>query len=356
MLKKILVRSCVSTLALGVVVTATPAYAGFEWVRPSSADSVYVPPATTLPAPPPLAHSGATGMPDIISPVIISGDTAPSSPSSPPATLSSAPVPLLPPVSPASAAAPASPSVAPLGGASAGRNRVDLATATIGVPPSVGDDVVRGFASQVPLTLALRQILPAAYSFSLDQDVDMDTQVSYKGGKPWRETLGDVLGSVGLTSHDQGNVVTVSRASTAGVVMPPQVTKAAVESSALVPLSSAPAISAAPVLSKDVMPEMPLVDVGAGSGAGSWTAQRGDTLRKVLSAWCQRAGVELQWLAEYDYPVEASAHFNGGFEDALRGLLAGFEGAHPQPTAELHADSAAGQGVLVVQTRGNSSN
>ena len=81
---------------------------------------------------------------------------------------------------------------------------------------------------------------------------------------------------------------------------------------------------------------------------------RGDTLHKVLSDWCQHSNVELQWQAEYDYPVEASAHFEGKFEDAVRGLLAGFDGARPQPVAELHANRGAGQRVLVVQARGNS--
>jgi hypothetical protein len=85
-----------------------------------------------------------------------------------------------------------------------------------------------------------------------------------------------------------------------------------------------------------------------------WTVQRGETLRKVLTAWCGKAGVELKWLAEYDYPVEASAHYNGGFEEAVRSLFAGFDGARPQPIGELHVNPRAGQDVLVVQARGNS--
>jgi hypothetical protein len=97
--------------------------------------------------------------------------------------------------------------------------------------------------------------------------------------------------------------------------------------------------------------EIPSVNVNSAEG---WTAERGDTLRKVLIDWCRHAGVELQWLAEYDYPIEASAHFNGGFEDAVRNLLAGFDSARPQPIGELHTNPNAGQKVLVVQARGNS--
>ncbi len=42
------------------------------------------------------------------------------------------------------------------------------------------------------------------------------------------------------------------------------------------------------------------------------------------------------------------------FEEAVRNLLSGFEGSHPQPVAELHINPRLGQTVLIVQTRGNS--
>jgi len=317
MLKKIFLKSCVSVLALGVVIVATPACAGFEWVPPSSGAAAYQPSVSGSPvAPLSLAPSVvvspappvATTMPEVISPVIISGVPKPTS--------------------------------MPLEPVPTAHAKIDFATATIGVPASTGAEIVQGFASQVPLVLALRQVLPAGYVFSLDQDVDMDVLVSYKGGKSWHETLGDMLQPVGLVSHEQGMTVTVSRAPASAVAMPPRAMKQSVE---------APSLAMTPVLAPVSHNE-----VLASSNGGGWSVQRGETLRKVLTEWCQQAGIELQWLAEYDYPVEASAHFNGEFEEALRGLLAGFEAARPQPIAELHTNSRAGQSVLVVQARGNS--
>ena len=85
----------------------------------------------------------------------------------------------------------------------------------------------------------------------------------------------------------------------------------------------------------------------------SWDAERGDSLRKVIERWARRADVEINWMAEYDYPLQASVHFTGTFEDAVRNLLTGFETAHPQPVAELHSNTRMGQTVLVVTTRGN---
>ena len=322
MLRKIFIKSCVSVLAIGVVVSAMPAYAGFEWV-PSDAGIAYPPAVSGGYAAAPQSPSVATNMPEVISPVVISG----------------------------------APKPAPLEVVPVGRDRVDLATATIGSSPaSAGGDVVRGFASQIPLVLALRQVLPAGYGFSLDQDVDMDVLVSYKGGKPWRETLGGMLDSVGLVSHEQGTSVAIGHVSVGVVTAPPRVVvKPMAEAPALV-VSSVP-VAVVPAFNNrssfSVVPAMPSDVPVVDGGSGGWTVQRGDTLRKALTEWCQRSGVELQWLAEYDYPIEASAHFSGGFEDALRGLLAGFESARPQPVAELHANSSAGQSVLVVQARGN---
>ena len=318
---KILALSCgTATLALGLVLSATSAYAGFQWVAPNSSAAYQLP---AYQAPAPRAYSSAplsaTNAPEVISPVIISGD------------VKQAQTPL-PPLSPITLS-------------SKEGSKVDLATATISAAPSSteaspsapsGADVVQGFALQVPLALALRQVLPIGYSFSIDQGIDMDTLVSYKGGKAWRETLNTMLAPEGLASHEQGTVVTISRNGASVVDKAPLLSRQPVGTlgNFRAPLETAPPVNV--------------------SSADGWSAERGDTLRKVLTDWCRRSGVELKWQAEYDYPIEASAHFNNGFEDAVRNLLAGFDGARPQPIGELHSNSSAGQRVLVVQARGNS--
>ncbi len=326
------------SLALAAILSATPASAGFQ--LNSSGGVVQS-----------SAPRGASDMPEVISPIVISGEKQPaqvalpsrapdvslSSPSTAPVTLSSAPQPALAPPAP-----PTSP--------------VDVSNAT-----------VRGFALQVPLALALRQLLPVGYSFYIDQDVDMNTLVSYRGGRPWPETLKTMLAPVGLVDQIQGTVVTVSRVPGASSAPPPSAPPAAAvpiaEKSPLLPPPSTtsktigqltvPASSSMRFSEPAPMPN-PSPLGGAYGGGEVWSAQRGDTLHKVLVNWCRKANVELQWLSEYDYPLQASSNFNGGFEDAVRGLLSGFENAQPQPVGELHANSSAGQMVLVVQVRGNS--
>ncbi len=319
------------TLAVAFAVTAMPAYAGFEWVAPNDTAPRQLPPEVTyIPSPPPsmATSSVATNGPEIISPVVITGTGNTNAPS-----VDMAPATHVLPI-PRSLPKPTEPAV-----------KTDLATTTISIAPDAPADNVRGFASQIPLALAIRQIVPAGYDFSLDQDVDMNTLVSYKGGKPWRDTLRDALTPVGLTAHEQGLSVTVSRA-TEPVKMTP------VADMALPAIAPAKNVTRDPyvVISSNNDQSM---SASPATMQDNWTAQRGDTLHKVLKDWCARAGVELQWKAEYDYPVEGSAHFSSSFEDAVRNLLMGFDGARPQPIGELHTNTNAGQMVLVVQTRGN---
>lgn len=305
------------SLALAAVLLASPASAGFQMGSGGTAVQ------SSAPRP-------ASDMPEVISPIVISGEPQPVSLSAPPpapAVLPSAPAPTFQP--------PAAPAV------------------------DVSNAVVRGFASQVPLALAMRQLLPVGYTFYIDQDVDTNVLVSYRGGRPWPETLKSMLAPVGLVDQIQGTVVTVSRVPSGAPAMPIAETTPLTQPAPAAPRTigqlTIPATSAPPPPQRFAAPaplaSAPMTPYAA---AESWSAQRGDTLHKVLTAWCRKANVELQWLSEYDYPLQASVSFSNGFEDAVRGLLSGFENAQPQPVGELHASSIAGQMVLVVQVRGNS--
>lgn len=59
-------------------------------------------------------------------------------------------------------------------------------------------DVIDGFGKDLPLALALRQVVPARYAFSFGQGVNAGTKVSWVGGKPWNEVLEATLTPIGL--------------------------------------------------------------------------------------------------------------------------------------------------------------
>ncbi|MER2519572.1 MAG: TcpQ domain-containing protein [Bdellovibrionales bacterium] len=238
--------------------------------------------------------------------------------------------------------------------------------------------VVKGFASKVPLAVALRQILPNGYAFSIDPNVDMGTLISFQGGRPWRETLQESIVPAGLVMRERGQMVAIgypSGKSASGV--PSSRVKSSRSGVATQVSDSEPSryqMGTAPRdlggveqeggFSADVSDDgyAPQARMSPSysdtvstqvSGPRVWTAARGASLRRILESWCARAHVEFNWLAEYDYPLQASATFRGTFEDAVRSLLIGFENAQPQPVASLHANPRLGQMVLVVQSRGN---
>ena len=243
-----------------------------------------------------------------------------------------------------------------------------LGTLSTSSAPASANDVVHGFAKNVPLVVALRQILPSGYAFSVDANIDMGTPVSFTGGHAWRDTLETALQPVGLSMHEQGQMVSIGHADDGGAQAPSPGLQPAANRPA--PLSNAAARSGLEPQPMHPLPMTTVTSTGGdivtplnGSGGplpadaeainGSWSAERGDNLKKVLETWCRRAHVEFDWLAEYDYPLQASVSFSGSFEEAVRQLLAGFEGAHPQPVAELHTNPNMRQTVLIVQTRGN---
>lgn len=342
------------------LVETLPAYAaytrvGFQWVTPSDAPVV---PNAPLPYAPPPSHGNANNAPEIISPVIIEGkpnvaagvSSAPSAPTdkvSVPPTVNGARTVtiqsqgnILPPQEPVAGSE--------LISASSSSVR---STTTTTVPPLLSSsDVVQGFAKQVPLAVALRQLLPPGYGFSVDQNVDLGTLVSFQGGQPWRETMRAALDPVGLVMREQGQMVTIMKGDQAPIFIEGK-GKASDMDTKIVETPSVHGLGTT-VGGGDTV-TTPAGEMSAGPIVQSWSAERGDTLHKILEDWSQHAKVEFDWLSEYDYPLQASVSFSGTFEDAVRNLLFGFEGAHPQPVAELHANSNLGQMVLVVTTRGN---
>ena len=71
--------------------------------------------------------------------------------------------------------------------------------------------VVAGFGDQVPLSFAVRQIVPARFQVAFGETVDSDAPVDWKGGKPWRPTLSDAVRPLGLTVSVVGATVRSSR-------------------------------------------------------------------------------------------------------------------------------------------------
>ena len=320
-------------LALGLLVAPQPSHAGFQWVSPSG---------TSEQAPAPIA--AAPVVDTFPAPQIIGApsDTVQATPTKWQDTISR-------------------------------------------TQPAAKEEVVRGFADNVPLSVALRQVLPQEVGFSVAQDVSLGTLVSWKGGAPWRQVMKDMLLPVGLAIKEQGQLVQVVHATEAQIAAGSSSAQPAARPlPSLQPASDGKPTALVPPPASAPVPARNVPDRNAPGGTAgyltpptgstsplpvsmpspyvmektvdAWTGNRGDTLQKVLEDWSRRAHVELSWQAEYDFPLQASVSLTGSFEEAVRGLLSGFQEAKPQPIGYLHNNQAAGQTVLVVQTRGNNYN
>jgi len=81
--------------------------------------------------------------------------------------------------------------------------------------PTPRQPVVAGFGDQVPLSFAVRQIVPARFQVAFGEAVNSNAPVDWKGGKPWRPTLSDAVRPLGLTISVVGATVTIQPATSA---------------------------------------------------------------------------------------------------------------------------------------------
>lgn len=125
------------------------------------------------------------------------------------------------------------------------------------------DKIVEGFGSNMPMALALRQIVPPTYRFSFGANVDPGQRVSWQGGHKWSEILQDMARQQGLTAEVAGNVVAIrsngspSSLSAAQDNMMEQVVMGTVTPS---PVTPPPAPLAAPMPPKALATPAPVVE------------------------------------------------------------------------------------------------
>ncbi len=339
---------------------ATPARADFTWMQ----------------SPPPAQQ------PQAATPQSMTNDVAPPMPAQKVAPIQATP--LAPRSLTANAAAP-SPVAAPMPAVSS--------SATPAAPPV---DNVSGFATGVPLSLALSQLVPSRYDVILGHGVRGRTQVSWTGGKPWEQVLSDMLAPAHMSFSLSGHRLTVERngAQAASLSAPisvapqekmPTDVMAPPAASPPVVLKSSPPVAltastgsqssataqnlptplppvAAPVMAAPQMSAPPQVAAAApatapqvaspAAPAAPWSAQKGQTLKAVLTAWAQAAHVHLYWAIDYNYRLPGDVSFDGNFTQAVSQLFDLFSQVHPQPYGQLHTDQQNGD-VLIVRTYGD---
>ncbi|MDD9900229.1 MAG: TcpQ domain-containing protein [Alphaproteobacteria bacterium] len=120
------------------------------------------------------------------------------------------------------------------------------------VQPSVAvdpADMLSGFGSELPLVIALRQVVPAEYQMSFSTGVNPGTVVSWQGGKAWQDVLSDMLAPHVLSWRVEGQTVIVGYFEPAPHVQ---------EQAAVMPAAPVPQQSPAPMRDVENVEAVPL--------------------------------------------------------------------------------------------------
>lgn len=169
-----------------------------------------------------------------------------------------------------------------------------------------------GWANDVPVTLALKQVVPSGWTVRLDKtdgrSLDENRLVSWKGGRAWPV----VLSELALRGRFEATI----RWSEKLVVVCPE------------PLAPAPALAAttlsgmgtdgssrprlvSPPVSRPVLASRPVVVAPT-----QWRLDPKRTLRENVEDWTRQAGWNRVIWEAADYPIAAAATFSGDFLSA----------------------------------------
>ena len=153
---------------------ATPAHAGFNWTPPP-------PPPKASPAPDavtaPLAPVEAEAAPVAAAPAPAAAEKTSWAPQNPPA------------------AEPAAQTVA-------------VAVPPPAAPPAAASyKEIRGFGKDIPLAMAINQIVPSDFTYSFAPDVNTGANISWQGDRPWNVVLKESFEPAGLVAVIDNNTV-----------------------------------------------------------------------------------------------------------------------------------------------------
>lgn len=316
------------------------AHAGFEWTLPPAQQQA-APPAVEVPAP---SVSGPlTPEPDAMLPVPVA-NVEPQPIVAPEAPQIVAPAIEAPPVQQPVATQSPSPSVP-----SHVESQASGVVEKVLVPKHAAhEDLVEGFGKDIPLVLALRDIVPPSFAFAFAGPETAGKKISWRGGKPWPQVLQDALAPLDLQASMSGQTVMIGPRSSGYVARMSSpdtiIREVPVEQAPSEPIPVVP--SEQPAAAQVSKPSVaPVVDMGVKS---KWEARPGSTLRQVLESWCKRAHVELSWTTAYDYPVNNAFYFEGTYGEAVDSLLSSYGGEHPAPKGRLYPNLPDGPSVLMI--------
>ncbi|GJL85724.1 MAG: hypothetical protein DHS20C02_14990 [Micavibrio sp.] len=242
------------------------------------------------------------------------------------------------------------------------------------IEPKTYPEVI-GFGSDLPLALALRQVVPPEYSFSFGDGVNPGYRVSWNGGRPWNEVVNDMVAPLDLSARIYKKTVSISKSGQSSdedlsMIKPqkqePQaggsrrinITDPGETPGKLVsnqPANSNSKVDILPAKSSTIKADENTLQVEPrqnNSVLKTWEAKQGDSLKTTLSGWSKQAGAELVWEASHDYALDSNVMVNGTFDSAVKVLFVRATNPSTSPDHEmLSKENADDKMTLVVKDR-----
>lgn len=277
-------------------------------------------------------------------------------------------------------------------------------------PKDTGESyaTIDGFGSDIPLALALSQIVPATYSYSFAESVNVGQRVSWNGGKAWTEVVGDMIEPLNLEFSVDDKVVHIFDPKVSAQIetevqpimaklppsalietaagepqtqsrrmriqdpgaektMQPEETMAVIKDLATAepeaqsletPPASKPLIATvdsqtaaeSPVnLMASVEEKSKPVAVSKVKTGGIWEAQKGDSLKRTLDMWSKQAGFDFEWKADHDYKLESDILVTGSFQRAVKSVFSNAMNPSESPLLTLLNAQQDQPGKLIIQ-------
>lgn len=222
-------------------------------------------------------------------------------------------------------------SAAVVNSGSASPNRVPALVTSSGRRPS--HIPTAGWAKDLPLNLALRQVVPENFSVQ-ENGVALTKSVSWSGDRPWNDVLAVLANEGSFVAHIDWDKREVSLAPNLASKAEPAIVN-------LQPVSNeprlAPAIASGAMVIKERSTEPFVAAQRPIAPAQVWSLNPSLTLRENVEEWGRKSGWRVVWEGA-DYPIEASANFTGSIdspEGPIARLMTAYEKSDQPLAAEL---------------------
>lgn len=227
-----------------------------------------------------------------------------------------------------------------------------------------------GFGNDIPLSFAIKQIVPQNYNIEYGNTVNLSKKVDWNGGRDWKDILSDLAQKENLMITFKGQTVSVNSiektqkggkgfelVKTAGrtgnsvniepgqdnIVISDKVSSE--NHSPMYPTtphtrSNIPSADELTMAYNDLRPYEQSNKNNGGmvnlqnpdmvvSSTQTWIISSNKKLSETFREWSKRTDWEIIWNTSYDYPIMADAKFEGDFVQAVTTLIGSMENAKP---------------------------